>query len=131
MNVRRGFNRLFVLAWVVWVLVGMWWVMDSAKEYRAKLDLQIRRSEDWYKYRQTDEAAADLAELRKERDESAEWNIVKEFITTRNGLLLVAVVYLGLPAICYAVLFGAGWATGWVYRGFRSPDPREPKERVK
>jgi hypothetical protein len=32
-----------------------------------------------------------------------------------------------LPPIVYALLFGAGWTAGWVYRGFFSADSTGPK----
>src|SRR5262249_41086233 len=117
LNVRRGFNRLFVLAWVVWVLVGVWWAMNFTMTVRAELDLQIRQGE----YAQANET--NLAELRRRRKEAGFWNNVTALVTTRDGLRLVAALYLGLPVITYAVLFAAGWATGWVYWGFRGPDP--------
>ena len=54
------------------------------------------------------------------------WILTTAFVTTRDGLRTLALVFLVLPAIVYAVLFATGWTAAWVYRGFRGDRTRPP-----
>src|SRR5438034_417686 len=127
MNVRRGFNRLFAAAWVLWVLVVVWWGMTFVARDRAAFDEMIyegehgRLSDSTYRATETQ-----LAEWRKKREESTFWILTTAFVTTRDGLRTLALVFLVLPAIVYAVLFATGWTAAWVYRGFRGDRTRPP-----
>jgi len=40
------------------------------------------------------------------------------FLTDTKMLLLLTMLYLVFPAAAYVLLFSAGWAAAWVYRGF-------------
>ena len=128
MNVRRGFNRLFLVVWIVWVLVVVWWGMNFVARDRAAFDEMIYEGEhgrSWDRaYRATE---SELANWRKRREEATFRHLASEFITTRDGLQFLVILLAALPAIIYAVLFGTGWAAGWIYRGFRGIDQRGPK----
>ena len=140
MNVRLGFNRLFIVAWVLWVLVVVSWSMNLVARDRAAFDDLIYEGEHGRsldpKYRATE---GELAEWRRRREESTFWTLTREVVTTRDGLRTLALVFLVLPTIIYAVLFATGWTVGWVYRSIEafvviecalppaSSDPRGPK----
>ena len=129
MNVRRGFNRAFVVAWVVWVLFLVWWAMDFAAKDRASLDDLIYQGEHGRSWDSNYRASqAELANWRKQREESTFWAITRGFITTRDGLSLLATLFVVFPAIVYTVLFTTGWTAGWVYRGFRGDGTRLPTD---
>jgi hypothetical protein len=121
MNFRRGLNRLFVVAWAVWVLVAVGWGMNFVSRDRAAWDDLIYEGEHGRPldpaYRATD---AELANWRKQREGSTFMGVIHQFVTTADGLRLLALFFVVGPVIVYAALFVTGWAAGWIYRGFRA-----------
>ena len=51
--------------------------------------------------------------------ESTVSHMVSELLNTKEGWLLVTVVFLGIPGMVYGILLGAGAVMLWVVRGFR------------
>jgi hypothetical protein len=51
--------------------------------------------------------------------ESTVSHMLSELLSTKEGWLLLAVVFLGIPGMVYGVLLGGGALMLWVVRGFR------------
>jgi hypothetical protein len=126
-NVRRGFNRLFVVAWLAWVLFILGWTWHLHNGYRAYWEREIyegQHGRPWdMKYRAT---PAELEQWRRYRDESTATTYILNALSTRDGWFFVVVAFGALPTIVYAVIFGVGWTAGWVTRGFKSEKVPQP-----
>jgi hypothetical protein len=91
MNIRGGYNRLFVVAWVSWVLVAVGVGMKEERHYTFRDPIHELGSLLWWA------------------------------VSTSDGFVVTSRVLVIVPAFVYGLLFVAGWATRWVVRGFRPP----------
>jgi hypothetical protein len=56
-------------------------------------------------------------------------HMLSELLSTKEGWLLLAVVFLGIPGLVCGVLLGGGALMLWVARGFRGDRPASPVRR--
>jgi hypothetical protein len=121
MRIRRGFNRMFVLAWMLWILfaAGWSWLQTARNQTFWALRIQEGRyGSSWDpEYRAT---AAELAEWQRLHDAVGPMALLKR-LPTAAGFKLVGYVVILVPGIVYVVLYAVGFAVGWVYRGFHGP----------
>jgi hypothetical protein len=108
----RGYTRLFVIVWLAWVVgVAGWFVSHVWGQRTYWLELaRIHGSL---------AAPRDLMRWHRLADESTVSHMLSELLSTKEGWLLLAVVFVGIPGMVYGMLLGAGALTLWVVRGFR------------
>ena len=99
-NLRRGFKRIALVYFALWVLVG---VLGFIGQRDAETQfLRVSRADT--KFERTAELAA--------------WNDQMQFA----GKLIEAAILMGLIVPIVTAIVGAvGW---WIYRGFREKTPR-------
>lgn len=117
MTLRRGFNRLFIVAWLIWA--GFWgwsFVKESAREYDFW-------SQQIYEGRHGHPRATpeELEEWDKYREQSRVSNKLKAYLATRDFWLFILAALGVVPLLVYGIVLGTSRVVRWVYRGFQSP----------
>ena len=125
MNIRRGMNRLFIIAWVVYGVWLLWFVIrepintaDSAALHGLQSCYHTSPGADWNQctdtYRQSVKDAEE-AQYREMREPS--W----------IGLVLLALVVP--PLVVYGIVLFLIKVASWVVAGFRTSTSQGPKAR--
>lgn len=108
----RGYTRLFLIVWLAWgVGVGGWFVAHVWSQRRFWLEIA--------RIHGPLAPPGDLVTWHRLATESTVSHMVSELLSTKEGWLLVTVVFLGIPGMVYGLLLGAGAVMLWVVRGFR------------
>lgn len=121
MNLKRGFNRLFIVAWLVWIGFGFWLVLDDARRQR---DFWISMIQFEYSQPSKDRDQQKIDEYRKHFNELTTIPVLKTFFkeatTTWVGWIVVVGFAAIIPALVYGMSIAAFLIVRWVLRGFRS-----------
>ena len=107
----RGYTRLFVILWLAWVAGVAGWFVFHVWRQRAF----------WQELARIHGPLAPpggLMTWHRLANESTVSHMLSELLSTKEGWLLVAVVFLGIPGLVYGVLLGVGALMLWVVRGF-------------
>jgi hypothetical protein len=108
----RGYTRLFVILWLVWVIcVAVWFVSYVWGQRKFWLEL-ARIHGPWV-------PPGDLDTWQRLANDYTVSNKLRDVLSTKGGWLLLAMVLLLIPGMAYWVLLGAGALMLWVVRGFR------------
>jgi hypothetical protein len=113
-TLRRGLNRLFVVAWAVWILLAARWLVNESAQQRA---FWIQRISEGQHGRAT---PAELAKFEQHYNESAVGRTVAGLFTSAAGLTILATVVFVVPALTYGLLYALRATASGVFRGFRS-----------
>ncbi len=108
----RGYTRLFVILWLGWVVAVAGWFVSHVWGQRTY----------WLELARIHGPMAppgDLLTWQRLANESTLSHMLSELLSTNEGWLLLAVVFVGIPGMVYGVLLGAVAVTLWVVRGFR------------
>ena len=122
MNIRRGMNRLFIIAWVVYGVWLLWYAIREPVNTAHSAALQ------WLQTCYHTAPAADWEHCRDSYEQS-----VKDAEQAQNremrqpswiGLVLLMLVVP--PLIAYGIIFMLVKVTSWVVAGFRTSKPASP-----
>lgn len=115
----RGYMRLFAIVWLGWVVGVAGWFVSHVWRQQAF----------WLELARTHGPMAppgDLLTWHRLAAESTVSHLLSALLSTKEGWLLLAVVFLGIPGLVCGVLLGAGALILWVARGFRGDRPASP-----
>lgn len=119
-NLRRGFNRLFVVLTVAWAVYCLL-VFPEQQKRKAMAEYSTRSNLCYSDYSDKDERA-ECTKLAAVRADVDNWS-PRNFYIGAWWILLLAVV--ALPFIVYWLCRGAAAVSLWVWRGFKA----NPAER--
>ena len=114
-NVKRGFNRLFVVLTAIWAVYCL--ILYPAQQRREALKVYSDEYHNCYDTEHHQEKPKDCAKQAQELWQTTvdQWS-VKNFYIGDFWLLLVIVVVL--PMVVYGFCRGLAGLTLWVWRGF-------------
>ena len=108
----RAYTRLFAILWLAWVVgVAGWFVSHVWQQQTFWLELA--------RIHGSTAPPGDLMTWHRLAAESTVSHMLSGLLSTKEGWLLLTVVFLGIPGMVYGVLLAAGALTLWVLRGFR------------
>ena len=108
----RGYTRLFAILWLGWVVAVAGWFVSHVWRQRT-FWLELAR------FHGSMAPPEDLMTWHRLATESTVSHMLSGLLSTKDGWLLLAVVFLGIPGMVYEVLLGGGALMLWVVRGFR------------
>ena len=108
----RGYTRLFAMLWLAWVVGVAGWFVSHVWQQRT-FWLELARIHG------STAPPGDLMTWHRLAAESTVSHMLSGLLSTKEGWLLLTVVFLGIPGMVYGVLLAAGALTLWVLRGFR------------
>jgi hypothetical protein len=108
----RGYTRLFAILWLAWVVAVAGWLVSHVWRQRTF----------WLELARIHGPLAppeDLMTWQRLATESTVSHMLSELLGTKEGWLLLAVVFLGIPGLVFGVLLAGSALMLWVVRGFR------------
>ncbi|MFB3812490.1 MAG: hypothetical protein ACE14L_00135 [Terriglobales bacterium] len=115
-NWKTGFNRVFVVAAIVWALFIIWYL--PSREWNDRIDVAVANLSTCVTQSARNPAAHEqcIQQHQKALDEMPRtaWHLAWNNLPT---LLVLAIVP---PVVCYFLLRGAALVVRWVWRGFVS-----------
>jgi hypothetical protein len=123
MNIRRGMNRLFIVAWVGYAAWIAWYA------YNAQVDAEIKTSLTTWEICVTQDRSFDHSlQCNKEQDQRMHEILRDRSERTRQpawiGLVLLTIIVPPLAAYGVALLLVK--VATWVVAGFRTTKPANP-----
>jgi len=121
-NVKRGFNRLFIVATVAWVLYGcvIFPLRERDREFRREFDLYMAEENVCHE-NALHESTADLNACLKVAEDA--WAFRRGQPSLRRvyatNWLYILVPSVGVPLVVYGAIRGIAAVWLWVWRGYQ------------
>lgn len=119
-NIRRGFNRLFLVLTVVWVIYcTVVYPFNQGEKADARFQTEVR---DCYEHKAGQGEASMYACLNSAGEEyratAHQW-VFQNFYSAYWPLILAAVT--GVPLLVYGAVRGLAAISAWIWRGYSQP----------